>query len=146
MKPLLFLLLALSLRAVTLDQVVTSLEGTYIYEISNTGSMKPSFDETYVLLSDDKPFRTLEKGDVILFWATYRGELIIVCHRIWARSSGGSMVLTRGDANQSPDPWEVTQETYIGRVYGWVKRDRLKAEVIKPVRITLDRPAKAGQR
>lgn len=145
-RTILFALLsAAPIQGATIAQVIVGIQGAYVYEVLPTGSMKPSFDETYVLLADDKPFREIQVNDIILFWMLHNGQLKIVCHRVWARSSGGSIVLTKGDANKDTDKVHVTEDMYVGRVIGWVKKDVLKEVGAQPVVFTLDLGAK-GER
>ncbi len=139
LRTVLFLSLLCATHANDLaKRAIRGLDGTFAYTVAATGSMLPSFDHTYVLLANDTPFRDLKVGDVILFWATHDGELKIVCHRIWARSSGGSIVLTKGDNNQEVDGWNIMERDYIGRVVGWVKRDIVPEIRIEPVNIVLE--------
>lgn len=142
---LLLLLLSLSLNAATLNQVITGLEGAEVYDVLPTGSMLPAFSEKDVLLvhhADRAPWKSLKRGDIILVWATINGEISIVCHAIWTMSSGGTIVLTKGYNNSAPDPWEVREDAYVGKVIGTMKREALGEVKVKPVRFVLDGVAK----
>ena len=107
------------------DSVIQAVGLSRVYPVSNTGSMRPTFDERYLILVQSRPFRSLQEGDVIVFWRPnpLNPEMSLVCHRIWRRSSGGSLLITRGDANAALDPGYVTEDQYAGLVVGWVRKD-----------------------
>lgn len=100
-----------------------------VYTVQATGSMKPTFDETWLLLVQRKAFADLRIGDIILYRApdgiTFSGQAnATICHRVWGTSSGHSVVLTKGDANWQVDPVNVTETMYVGTVVGLVRRPR----------------------
>jgi len=101
------------------DYIIEQVKGAEIWDVKNTGSMKPSFDETDWLLAVQTPWDQLKVGDIIIY-ERKNGEYIV--HRIWAISSGGSMILTKGDSNATPDHEHVTKSMYRGRVIGQIKR------------------------
>lgn len=109
MRLLLLFLLTLTLRAdPRQDYIIDTVRNAEVWSVSPTGSMKPGFDERWWLLVVMKPFGELEVGDVIL-WE--RGDLTI-CHRIVAKSSGGPVVLTSGDANGYIDSQLIFESIY----------------------------------
>ena len=153
MRTLLFLLLSTSLLATpdlnaareTYVRALTDV--SFIKGVTATGSMKPSFDENYYILVVPRtvyPFSSLKVDDVVLVWMMIDGELGYVCHRVWRVSSGGSIILTKGDANSRPDPVNLTEQDYVGLVVGWVRNDIKPPEPkpVVPVRFVLDEKAK----
>jgi signal peptidase I len=93
--------------------------------IAATGSMKPTFDETYWALGhkpEDSPFESLRVGDIIFFEAPWWPGDAWVCHRIVAISSNHTYVVTKGDNNDRTDPFLVTKAAYRGRIVGWIKK------------------------
>lgn len=132
MRLLLFLLPVLVLANPRADYVISQVRDAEIWDVKNTGSMKPAFDETDWLLAAQTPWADLKVGDIIIY-QRQDGEYIV--HRIWAISSGGSVVLTKGDSNATPDSEYVTKSAYRGRVIGQIKRP-----------IEVDKAGKVGQR
>jgi len=95
------------------------------HNIAPTGSMKPTFDETYWALShkpEDAPFESLKVGDIIFFEAPWYPGDQWVCHRIVAISSNHTYLVTKGDNNDRCDPFLVTKAAYRGRIVGSVKK------------------------
>ena len=104
-------------------------EESNVYEVTPTGSMKPTFDENYILLVKKQDFKKLKIGDIILWqcpdsitWADGKKHFLI-CHRIWGISSGHSMLLTKGDNNFQIDDIQITEDMYVGTVVGFIKKD-----------------------
>lgn len=116
MRPLLFLLLVLPLRAIE------------VFGILPTGSMEPLFNENYFLLVERRDFASINVGDIIVYRlnepVTYEdGSYTQVVHRVWRKSSGGHVVLCKGDANEVPDSQLITEAHYVGTVVHWVTKD-----------------------
>ena len=107
------------------QEVVSS---SLIYTVLPTGSMKPTFDESYLLLVQYQDFRSLKIGDIIV-WRSPVGlkfldgqEHELVVHRVWGISSGHSVLLTKGDNNWQVDSVSVTEDMYVGTVVGIIKK------------------------
>lgn len=95
-----------------------------IREVQATGSMKPMFDEGWLLLVRDVPFRSLKIGMVIVYRARGRHDAYeLIVHQIVRISSGGSILVCQGLANSEPDGQLVTEGDYVGRVVGQIVRD-----------------------
>lgn len=108
------------------DYVQAVVDSSLIRGVTATGSMRPTFDETYYLLTLDPtiyPFNQVKVGDVIIAWENIDGQVMLVCHTVWRVSSGGSVLLLKGVNNPRPDSAFVTQRDYAGLVVGWIRRD-----------------------
>lgn len=121
------------------NSVVSS---SYIKSVMATGSMEPAFNERYLILyqiAAQRPLNERRVGDVILYWGFIDEELMLICHRIIAISSGGSIAVVKGDANERPDKGYVTAESYVGLVVGWVRCDLSDAPIkgAEPVRLVI---------
>lgn len=76
-----------------------------------TGSMQPRISAGDVVLVS--PLETLpDVGDVIAFTDPLRGDRDIL-HRVVGFGTDGS-ILTKGDANDTPDPWHVDPSAVLG--------------------------------
>jgi signal peptidase I len=73
-----------------------------------TGSMAPGIPTGSIVLDTPTPVSQIAPGDVITFVAP-EPYTRVVTHRIVEidRSSGDSIVVTRGDANDTVDPWRA---------------------------------------
>ncbi len=100
-----------------------------VYEVAPTGSMRPAIDETMWIVVKPLPFLSIEVGDVILYEGRTthmfgRFSTKLVCHAVWARSSGGSILIVKGYANPAPDDEMITADMYRGTVVATIKRPR----------------------
>jgi signal peptidase I len=79
------------------------------------GSMDGTIDRGSVVFEKPVPVSALGVGDIITYTPpTGKGPSGLVTHRIVSirRTSGGSRLFrTKGDANQSADPWRFTLDT-----------------------------------
>ena len=116
MRPLLFLLLIVTLRA------------GWMVPVAPTGSMKPLFDENYYLMVELRDFKDIKVGDIIIYHS-HRTIMVDgvphhnIVHPVYQRSSGGSIVRCWGVNNPEPDSEFITEEMYIGTVTAWVRCD-----------------------
>lgn len=99
-----------------------------INHVTPTGSMLPTFDHTYWLITVTQPFCDLRVGDIIIYRSPKPFVLNGIshayrCHRIVARSSGGTVLLTKGDNNDMWDDCYVTAAMYSCTVVGAVRKD-----------------------
>ncbi len=82
--------------------------------IVETGSMSPVFDENdVVLVNNSGDDDTYAVGDIICF----HSASAYVTHRIYAietREDGGTVYITKGDANNAPDEGYVRQDQILG--------------------------------
>ena len=74
-----------------------------------SGSMEPTVPVGSLVIATQTPAAKLHVGDVIVFERPGRPGTMVV-HRIFALQRGphGPVFLTKGDANGSPDAWEVS--------------------------------------
>lgn len=115
------LLATLSSAAPSINEILSGLKDVDVYPVQPTGSMEPTINGNSLLLVRPIRFADLRKGDVIVFRAPKDGYLVV--HRIWGISSGGSVLITRGDNNKSNDPWFVTEKLVVGLVVGVIRND-----------------------
>lgn len=114
MKLLLFLLL------LTLAYPATyPIEADCYYTVLATGSMEPVFNEHFDLYIRKLPFRDIRVGDVVLYLAP--GQTVPTCHRVVRKSSGGSVVIEKGDHNMVEDPYLIDESMYVGVVVAIVR-------------------------
>ncbi|MEN3048088.1 MAG: signal peptidase I [Candidatus Caldarchaeales archaeon] len=96
-----------------------ALNSQYPLVVVASGSMRPVLHEGDVLLIEGVRFEEVKAspvdGDVIVYRRPYDGRLIV--HRAIAREGIG--IVTKGDANLSPDPMPVTKEMLVGRWTGF---------------------------
>ncbi len=116
---------ALFLLIVLLYGLVGYATGSVPYYVisDRPSSMSPTIDFGGLVVTYKVPFDTLKPGDIIVFHNPLRNPEIIV-HRIVRAmlncpSLGSECLVTKGDnnaTNPSPDPWNVTQSDYVGKV------------------------------
>ncbi len=79
----------------------------------HTGSMTPALAMKSLIFVREGPYH---KGDVITFHhRTITGGDEVITHRFIARDKNG-LIITKGDANPSPDAWPVKDQDVIGKV------------------------------
>lgn len=125
-------------------QIQSLLDASFLHGVTATGSMKPTFDEHYLLMSlspREYPWALVKANDVVLAWETIDGQLILVCHRVLAKSSGGTVAVLLGDNNTHTDSQLLVESNYAGLVVGWVRCDVEAPKLGPPPRFVLD----AGQ-
>ena len=81
-----------------------------------TGSMEPTIHVGSVVVGRPVPGGTLRQGDVITFLPPARG--FVVTHRVY--SIKGNSVRTKGDANGSIDPWDLSRKSAFIKVWFFV--------------------------
>jgi signal peptidase I len=118
-----------------------------LYTILPTGSMEPTFNEDYYILVEYRPFTSLRVGQIIVYRCEpfdIEGKTYdTVVHRVWRISSGGSVVITKGDANKRIDRELITESMLVGVVTGWVRIE----DYFKPGAMVfcVDKIAQVGQ-
>lgn len=80
----------------------------YNMYIVHTGSMEPTIPSGSAVLVHEGP---AERGDVILFEVHHENTM----HR-WVKTRSDGLVITKGDANRTADPWRVPKGHIIGPV------------------------------
>jgi signal peptidase len=88
---------------------VAVLDGHYQVRPVLSGSMEPLLPVGGVVVTERVPISNLRVGDVVVFHRPDRPAELVV-HRIVALMPGmaGPVVRTKGDANATSDPWQVT--------------------------------------
>ena len=106
-------LIALSIACVLLVWASTGLLGVQPTAILS-GSMRPSMDVGDMAIVRQVSADSIGVGDVIQFWRD--GEMIV--HRVVEvyRGGNGGLFVTKGDANNEPDPLPVRPEQVRGKV------------------------------
>ena len=76
-----------------------------------SGSMEPTIGTGSVVLTQKVAVKDLAVGDVVMFERPDDGDAQVV-HRIaeLEPSQGGPLIRTKGDANATKDPWQVTPQ------------------------------------
>lgn len=83
-----------------------------------TGSMQPALDPgDVVLVETDVRIDEIHEGDVITF-QRHPGAGETVTHRVVevTHDDRGTVLTTKGDANEDPDPMAVGEQMLVGRV------------------------------
>ncbi|MEU0438100.1 signal peptidase I [Streptomyces sp. NPDC006290] len=84
-----------------------------------SGSMEPKLPTGSIVIAQREPVKTLKVGDVVIFHRPDEPERQVV-HRIvkMTPSKEGPILETKGDANESEDPWRVRPEGHTA----WIVR------------------------
>ena len=84
--------------------------------VTTTTSMLPVLNPNDMIIVESASIDEIKEGDIIAFDS--HQEMGIVAHRvIEVFERGGSTVVdTKGDNNEKPDPWYVTDDDLIGKV------------------------------
>jgi signal peptidase I len=111
--------------------IASKVDGGMVMTVAATGSMRPTFDETTLLVLEPAAFSELRVGDVITYRHPWLRQVIV--HRIVEAHDGA--FLTKGDHNDRPDNVEVTRENFLMRVVTVVhcREDVLQALTRRPV-------------
>lgn len=105
-----------------------------------TGSMRPTYPVGTVLVDVPEPTSHLRVGQVLTYQIPTEDHRV-VSHRVLSvqrQPDGTTMVQTKGDANNGPDPWRarITDPTvwtvrgkvpYLGSVLLWLRQPRTLA-------------------
>jgi signal peptidase I len=110
------LLIAVCVFAVA--EYATGTQPFYVV-LDNPSSMSPTLNYGDVAMIYKAPFSSLGPGSIIAFHDP-RGNPGIIVHRVVAvmTCGGAECLVTKGDnnaTNRTPDPWNVTQNDYIGQ-------------------------------
>jgi signal peptidase len=112
--PLVVLVLAFALFLAV--AVVPRMFGVELRSVAS-GSMKPSISEGALVVAFHVSADDVAAGDVIMFHQPDEPSRVIT-HRVVGFAGQGAdwAVQTKGDANDTPDPWLVKPEHLMGRV------------------------------
>lgn len=111
------LALGLLLAAPLAAYVKPELAGADEARIVLSGSMEPAIGVGDVVLVAETPIEAVEPGDVVTFRAhegadtTYTHRVVEVVH-----DERGTVLTTKGDANDEPDPMAVNDAMLVGTV------------------------------
>lgn len=110
-------LLVLTLAAPFIAYTEPRIVGADESRVVLSGSMEPAIETGDVILVSKTPIENVEIGDVVTFRAhastdtTYTHRVVDVNH-----DERGTVLTTKGDANENPDPMGVNDEMLIGTV------------------------------
>jgi signal peptidase I len=79
-----------------------------------TGSMRPTFDQNAILLTEPARFEDIRVGDIVTF--KHPSYPVPVVHRVLEKR--GDRFWSRGDANGRMDDIYITRENFDRRVFG----------------------------
>lgn len=119
---------ALTLRAdITSDiqGVSDTVEGSFVFNVAPTGSMEPTFGFHHWILVKRLPFKDIRLGEVIVYQSAISwGDQVapMICHRVIGRSSGGSVLICKGDSNTSSDRELIAESMYVGTIVAVVQK------------------------
>ena len=84
--------------------------------VITTISMLPVLNPNDMIVVESASIDELKEGDIIAFDS--HQEMGIVAHRVIEvfEEDGSTVVDTKGDNNEEPDPWYVTDDDLIGKV------------------------------
>jgi signal peptidase len=87
----------------------------YKAEVVTSGSMSPMLERGYLIFAKPTPPSQLKKGQVITFQDPTRDNRLVT-HRITkvTQSAQGPVFQTKGDANQTRDPWDLRIKNQAG--------------------------------
>lgn len=114
--PYLKVALKVLLSMVVAGLLTLSILGVLFYKLYpiHTGSMIPTLPlRSLAVVEKGAPYH---KGDIISFHhRTLGGDDEIITHRYIKRDQNG-LIVTKGDANRSPDAWPIEDRDVIGKV------------------------------
>lgn len=96
--------------------VLLSLLAGYRFDTVRSGSMSPEIGVGDLVISGPIDPEEIEVGDVIIY-RSQQGAL--VCHRVIAVDNDAEHVITKGDANDGPDP-AVPYSSIVTKAIGHV--------------------------
>lgn len=82
--------------------------GLYRTLTALSGSMRPTFAPGDVVVVRPEPMSALRRGQILMY-STPVGDHHVISHRVIevAHIGGEAVVRTKGDANNTPDPWRA---------------------------------------
>ena len=84
--------------------------------VTTTISMLPALNPNDMIVVESASIDELKEGDIIAFDS--HQKMGIIAHRVIEvfEKDGDMVVDTKGDNNEKPDPWYVTDDDLIGKV------------------------------
>ena len=102
-------LLSAVLILILLAAIALVLTSPYRLYVVKTGSMTPTIPVASAVLVN--PHQAPRPGQVV----TFQDKGKVTTHRLLKIKNDGTLV-TKGDANRTPDPWKLTQRNLLGTV------------------------------
>ncbi len=81
-------------------------------DVVQSGSMSPAIGVGDLVITSPCDADNIHAGDVVCF----RSGSTLVCHRVVSVNGTDRTLITKGDANEGPDPSPVAFDNVIGRV------------------------------
>ena len=78
-----------------------------------SSSMEPTIKQGATVFVQVVPFESLQVNDIIVYKQPYNQAVAIVSRVVQINANG---LVTQGDSNGGPDPWNVTAPLLIGKV------------------------------
>lgn len=92
--------------------IILRLSGFGLYSVV-TPSMTPAYPVGSLIITSPVEFDALKEGDVITF--ALSGNTIVT-HRVYSVDESKKTLITKGDANDTPDRFELSGKDIIGKV------------------------------
>ena len=82
--------------------------GAWRFTVISTGSMRPTLNPGDVAVLKSEPTSELRRGQIVAFHPPGEPQLTVL-HRVFSvqRASGGVIIQTKGDANNTTDQWNA---------------------------------------
>lgn len=118
MRILLISLLIFLVGCQTTEKIEYEKDNIFVFNLSNSGSMEPALSGGDVIyLNKDFPYDQLKEGDTIAFYDSEWGIKHGLLHRIHVLSKNEPKEwIIKGDNNISVDPYNLTEDNYVGKV------------------------------
>ncbi len=78
-----------------------------------TGSMEPSYPVKSVVYYKNIDFKDITLGDAVI----YKKSKALITHRVVEKNEESGYVITKGDANNTEDSYEVMKDEILGVVH-----------------------------
>ena len=110
-------IVALSGPTVFMFVMQRALNTPYPLETVRTGSMVPTLNVGDLIVVQGIPFSEVNNSEIIVFHSPYDYSTLIV-HRVVGIETHQNQTYfsTKGDANGGPDPWQVLETDFVGKV------------------------------
>ena len=109
------MILGVSLSVMIIALLVLS--GMVQFLVVLSGSMQPTFQTGDVIVTVDTPVSSLQVNDVITYHSPENTKMLVT-HRIMKKTftDHGFVFLTKGDANDMNDSYQVSSDLVVGRI------------------------------
>lgn len=86
----------------------------YRFDVVRSGSMTPQIGVGDLVVSAPVSTSNIAVGDIIEYKSPENG--LLICHRVVSVDEQNSTLVTKGDANGSPDPYNIPFNNVVGKV------------------------------